>query len=234
MTRLCLFALCACAGAKPVPDAELKGVVREMLDAVAPGHWEVWDRYTDDAVLYTSENGQTMTKAELHADFGPLPKGYTGSLQTERFEIRVHGDTAIVVHHDHERMNVLGHAIEARYIGTDTYVRKGGAWKMVATQVHAVLADPPVGAVDRRRFDEYVGTYELAPEVRTAVTREGDRLFAERSGRPKQELLPEAEGVFFVAGAPRSRKIFVRGPDGKVSALADRRDGRDLVWRRQP
>jgi hypothetical protein len=38
--------------------------------------------------------------------------------------------------------------------------------------------------------------------------------------------------VLFVAGQPRSRKIFLRGPDGHVSGFVDRREGRDIPWTR--
>ena len=79
------------------------------------------------------------------------------------------------------------------------------------------LQDPaPATIVDRRGWDDYVGRYDLSPSVSFTVTREGDRLYGQRTGRPKQELLPETDTVFFNAGAPRTRKIFVRDAAGKV------------------
>ena len=38
--------------------------------------------------------------------------------------------------------------------------------------------------------------------------------------------------MFFTAGAPRTRKIFMRDAAGKVVRILDRRDGRDVVWTR--
>jgi hypothetical protein len=54
----------------------------------------------------------------------------------------------------------------------------------------------------------------------------------ERTGRPKQALLPESEMVFFTPGAPRTRKIFVLDATGRAARIIDRRDGRDIVWTR--
>ena len=120
----------------------------------------------------------------------------------------------------------------SHYHGTDTWLRKGGRWRLIASQMLVRLADPIPATVDPRSFDDYVGKYEISPTMTMQVTREGDKLFAERNGRPKQELLPETETVFFTPGAPRTRKIFARDGSGKVVKIFDRRDGRDLVWTR--
>ena len=242
MTRqmLLIFALLA-AIAPSVPaqstdtagvEKELRRMTGELMDAVAPGNWEVWDRYLDDAVLITDENGLTMTKSELHDSFKPLPPGYSGSIEITRFRLQLHGETAIALHEDFEHEDILGHKIEARYRITDTYMRKKGRWQMIASQVFVVPTDPAMASVDPKIYDAYAGIYQLTPAVTYTVAREGNKLFGQRSGHDKQELLPEGDTIFFVAGAPRSRKVFVKDESGKASELRDRRDGRDLVWTR--
>jgi len=64
------------------------------------------------------------------------------------------------------------------------------------------------------------------------IRREGDHLVVERAGREAQLLLPETGDVFFSPGRPRTRRIFMRAPDGRVSGFADRRESTDLVWTR--
>jgi len=66
------------------------------------------------------------------------------------------------------------------------------------------------------------------------VRPDGDHLVAERTGRAPQLLLPESGDVFFTPGHPRTRRIFLRAPDGGVVGFADRREGTDLVWTRAP
>jgi hypothetical protein len=34
-------------------------MTREMLDAIAPGHAEVWQRYTHDRLIHVDENGRS-------------------------------------------------------------------------------------------------------------------------------------------------------------------------------
>jgi len=214
-------------------EAELKKMTGELLSAVASGDWAVWDRYLDDSMIYTSEDGRTMTKAQLKEEIKPLPPGFSGTIEVESAEIHVYGDSAVVSHEDLERENVFDQKLVSHYHITDTWTRKDGRWRLVASQVLVRLQDPaPATIVDRRGWDDYVGRYDLSPSVSFTVTREGDRLYGQRTGRPKQELLPETDTVFFNAGAPRTRKIFVRDAAGKVVRIVDRRDGRDLLWTR--
>jgi hypothetical protein len=74
--------------------------------------------------------------------------------------------------------------------------------------------------------------YSLSPATRQTIRREGDHLVVERAGRKAQLLLPESGDVFFSPGRPRTRRIFMRAPHGRVSGFADRREGTDLVWTR--
>jgi hypothetical protein len=59
-------------------------------------------------------------------------------------------------------------------------------------------------------------------------------LQGERTGRPAQPLRVEASDVLFVPAQPRSRKVFLRGPDGRLTGFADRREGHDIIWTRVP
>jgi CubicO group peptidase (beta-lactamase class C family) len=51
--------------------------------------------------------------------------------------------------------------------------------------------------VDPKLFDGYVGQYQLAPNFILAITREGDKLFAQATGQPKVQIFPEGEREFF-------------------------------------
>jgi hypothetical protein len=222
----------ATAKADSAVAIELKHATQELMSAVAGGDWSVWDKYLDESIVYTAEDGRTLTKTKLRDEMKPLPPGFSGTISVENADVRQYGDAAVVSHEDLEHEDVFGQKIVARYRATDTWVRRGGRWRLVASQVLVRLQDPAPATVDPKTFDAYVGRYDLSPTVSYTVTREGDALFGTRSGRPKQPLLPETETVFFTPGAPRTRKIFVRDASGKVVRVVDRRDGRDLVWTR--
>jgi ketosteroid isomerase-like protein len=211
----------------------LKQQTQELFDAVTSGDARVWDRHLDANVIYLSEDGTRKTKADLLKEITPLPKGISGSIVVSAFEVRRHGDTVITTHNDLESENYFGHALKAEYRTTDTWIRTAQGWKLAASQVHAQLIDPPSIALPALKLDEYIGTYRLNADITYTIRRTGDALTGERSGRPTQTLSAEASDVFFVAGQPRSRKIFLRSADGRVTGFVDRREGRDVPWRRE-
>ena len=90
----------------------------------------------------------------------------------------------------------------------------------------------PTEGLSPTLLDAYVGTYELAPGVTYVVSREGDVLIGQRSGRPREELVAAGDATFFRKGTVRGEKIFVRDPSGRVTSMLDRRDNNDLVWKR--
>jgi len=212
----------------------LKQQTQELFDAVTAGDARVWDRYLDANAIYLSEDGVRKTKADLLKEITPLPKGISGSIVVSAFEVKRHGDTAITTHDALESENYFGHALKAEYRSTDTWVRTPQGWKLVASQVHAQLIDPPAITLAPATLDEYAGTYRLNGEITYTIRRNGTGLIGERTGRSAQTLSAEASDVFFVAGQPRSRKIFLRSTDGRVTGFVDRREGRDISWTRVP
>lgn len=231
---LLLAARAPAAADSTTDEAELRRIVKELGDAIAPGEWAVWDRYLDERVVYAAEDGRVLDRAALKAEFRPLPAGFVGTITPGSFLVRLHGDVAIVSHVDQEQETIHGQALAPKYLTTDTFRRTGGGWKLIARQVLAVPVDPPAIPLSRAKLAPLAGRYQLAPGVVMTVSVDGDHLVAEREGRPRQELRAETDTVFFVPGQPRTRKIFVRDGKGRVMELRDRREGHDLRWTRAP
>jgi hypothetical protein len=74
---------------------------------------------------------------------------------------------------------------------------------------HAVKIDPGV-------FDAYVGQYELASNFIITISKEGERLMGQATGRPKIELLPESNVKFFVKEY-NAEIEFVENSQGQVT-----------------
>ncbi|HET9626946.1 MAG TPA: DUF4440 domain-containing protein [Kofleriaceae bacterium] len=227
-------ASCAPTGVRAPADSApvLRQYTQEMLDAIAAGDRAPWDRYLDPAVLYVSEAGDVEDKPRLLAELVPLPAGITGHIELGRFEVRAHGDTAVVFHADEETEIYFGHELHAEYLNVATWRHTAAGWRVIAQQVYASLRDPPAIALPAAQLDDYVGTYALTDAIHYTIRRDGDHLIGQRDGRPAQPLLVEARDVLFVAGQPRSRKVFGRDAAGKVVQFADRREARDVVWPR--
>src|ERR1041385_4740006 len=217
------------ADESPITQDELVRRTQELFDAIVPGNQEPFKKYFADDAMFCDEKGRSMDKAALVKDIQPMPKGYSGTIKLVRPKSHIEGDVAILSYDLDETETIFGQNLTARYHQTDTWMRRGGKWQIVAGQVLRYYEDPAVGKADTSKFKDYVGTYRLGPERTMTVSTENGRLYEARSGRPREELIPEASDIFFRKGI-EGRTLFGHSDDGKVTTLIDRRNNEDVVW----
>lgn len=227
---LAIFSLSAHAN----DEETLRKITQELLDAVAPGRADVWNTYLDDTLIHVDENGIVRTKAELLKELVPLPAGLQGSIRIDTFKASVVGDVAVVAHEDQEQLDYFGQPLHSRFRSLDTWRRTNAGWRLIAEQTTAALKDPPAGSLTKQELCTYAGTYRLTDTIQYSVSCTDDALMFTRKDRPATKYLPEVRDVFFTAGQPRSRRIFLRDAQGKVVAFVDRREGEDVRWTKVP
>ena len=225
-------ALAATDDAKPVIQKQLQ----EMMDAILPGHAEVWNRYLDPACVYVEEDDTIKSKADMLKELTPLPRGIGGVIKVEILRFHQDGDVAVAVVREHEQEDFFGQALHpAEYLSTTTWRREEGTWKLITGQVLAEPIDPPAIWLAASRLKDYAGRYKLKDSSLVySITVDGPKLVGGRAGKAPVVLNAEITDVFFVAGQPRTRKIFQRDASGRVTGFVDRREGRDVVWSRLP
>jgi hypothetical protein len=81
-------------------------------------------------------------------------------------------------------------------------------------------------AVDPSVLDRHVGHYQLNARAIITVTREGDRLFAQRTGGAKFQLFAESEDEYFYQ-AIAAQITFVTDHDGRTTGLILHQTGRN-------
>jgi hypothetical protein len=224
---------------EPAPDdadgaviAELRENTQALLDAIAPGDVSVWRRLLDDRVLQTDENNAVRRKDQILAELKPLPAGLVGHLSISDFIVVRSGEVAVVSHEDDEYLDYHGQVIRSRFRMTDTWVHRAEGWKELASQVLAVLQDPPALPLEERRLRQYTGNYQLTPQIRGTFLCKGGELIFRRTGKPDRHFLAEVADVFFEPGEPRTRRIFKRNAGGHIIGFVDRREARDILWER--
>ena len=210
----------------------LPAIAQGMLDAIAPGDSAMWSRYLAPNGRYTDENGESRTARELVATIRPLPKGFSGGLCVANLRMTTESDVAVLSYDALEHETIFGQTLHTRYHMTDTYLKRDGRWRLLASQTSVLPSEHTAVRIEDAELKAYVGTYALDSTFTYAVTTDGARLYGQRGAGPVQALLPLGGDRFFVRGAPRAVKIFRRGAGDAVDAMIDRRDNNDLVWRR--
>ena len=230
-TLFFLAILTSCAKPHPITQQDLVRNTQELMDAVAAGNKSPWQKYFADDCMYFDEKGRSMNKAALLADVSPLPPGYSGNIKLVKAQSHITRDTAILSYDLDESETIFGQEMTARYHGTDTWMLRNGQWQIVAGQMLRYYEDPAPAKPDPTKFSDYLGTYELVPGNVQTISTDGHSLFAQRSGRPQNQLIAESPDLFFRKGI-EGRYLFRRSNTGKVDALIDRRNNEDLLWKK--
>jgi len=226
-----IFATALARGADvPITQDELVRRTQELYNAIVPGNQAPWKKYFADDCIFSDEKGRTLDKAKLIADITPMPAGYSGAIKIDNVQSRIIGDTGVLSYDANETETIFGQNLTARYHITDTWLQRGGEWKIIASQAHRYYEDPGIGKIDPKKLGDFIGIYELAPGQTRSVTAEGESLFVERKGK-KEQLFPETSDLFFRKGV-EGRVLFRYDDHSKIDALVDRRNNEDVVWRK--
>jgi hypothetical protein len=130
---------------------------------------------------------------------------------------------------------VFGQQFHVLYRFTNTFVRRDGAWKVMAMEDVTVPTTPPRLVVANLRLDDYPGVYRYGPERAYTIASDGRALsFTTRAGRPPTAMMPVARDVFMDDGDEKNLLIFHRDSSGAIDSLIERRKFNDLVLRREP
>lgn len=213
--------------------AELRQNTQALLDAIAPGEVSVWERLLDDRMIQTDENDIVRGKAQILAELRPLPAGLIGHLKIADFRVARREKVAIVSHEDDEYLDYHGQIIRSRFRMTDTWVQGSEGWRLLGSQVLAVLQDPPAQILPASLLRQYAGNYRMALEITGDFLVDADELIFRQPGRPDRHFRAEVKDVFFEPGKPRQRRIFTRNGRGEIIGFVDRREARDIVWKRE-
>jgi len=112
--------------------------------------------------------------------------------------------------------NVNGPAQE---IATDLHTIAEGGSVVLTSERNVVKIDP-------KKFDGYVGSYQLAPGFILNVSREGDRFMTRATGQGPVEIFPESDHDFF-AKVVNAQITFVTNSQGQATELILHQGGRD-------
>jgi len=216
----------------PGPEADaLHRLTIDRFDANARNDRAFYERLLLPAfMMQTPFTFPPLTKQQyLDGEFTPGRPGRPKSTITG-FQALVDGDRAVVRYEVAEPYPIGGsQPFETRSRRLDTYVRVGGAWRLLSMAIAETPAWPAVATIDPALYDAYAGVYRLSPTTSIVVTHTGGRLFAQVTGQERVELFPENATTFFDrTDSPLARTIFERGANGRVVAQIYRAQGQQL------
>jgi CubicO group peptidase (beta-lactamase class C family) len=107
----------------------------------------------------------------------------------------------------------------------------GNTGGIAALEKLGVKIEPKITEVSEETLTTYVGTYELAPTFKIAVTRNGKQLFAQATGQSQFELFAKTEREFYLK-IVAAQVIFNINNLGSVESLTLLQNGQSLVGKK--
>jgi hypothetical protein len=214
-------------------SAALHAKMQALMDALVPGDRTTWIATLDKRFLQIDENGTVSNYDQSIAQVTPLPKNVSGHIDVSEWKLTVFGDSAVSTHLDDEHENFHGQQLHALYRVTATWLKEAGDWKLVAMQTIALRQDPPAVPLSGALLQEYAGRYRAAPDYAYTITTRDGRLYGAVNDAKPTEIKAELTDVLFAPGQPRTRKIFTRDGQGRITGFLSRREERDVVFARE-
>jgi len=115
-------------------EQELIKLEKAWNEALVNHDWAFIDQILADDYLTTDSDGVVANKAQEMVILKTGEEAVT-SWDADDFKVRVYGDTAVVTYRWTYQGRIRGNASAAQERYTDTWVRRGGRWQVVA--VHA-------------------------------------------------------------------------------------------------
>ena len=117
-------------------ERELLKLQREWLDAYQKHDAAALERIEADDFTLTEADGQVTTKPEDVASIrNAKPPQPDDSFDAEDVQVRLYGDTAILMGRVILKYRNKGQMVVERYRYTDTYLKRRGRWRVVASQL---------------------------------------------------------------------------------------------------
>ena len=189
-----------------------------------------WARSVADDCVFSSDDGDLMTKAQMLENLRKRPAAYDHGVNRRDYVVRLYGNTAVVnyrvtVHEQFGDTNIIS---EQRH--TETNIKQNGSWLLIAEQWDNLPVNfrKPVAA-DPATYKDYVGQYEWRPgdDVENVFLKDG-RLWSELGG-DSSEYLPAGGDTFFLKEGDLGTFVFSRDDQGRVTGYTYHRiDGQEI------
>lgn len=131
-----VFAVSVARGQKPADGdivAEITRLEHEAVKADLANDRSFSDTYLADDFTAGTSLGNWDTKQSILKDFSEPQSNKTNKEEISDLKVRVYGNTAIATYKETYDLIYHGEHLARTIIGTDTWVKQGGAWKEVAS-----------------------------------------------------------------------------------------------------
>ena len=148
-------------------EQSLKSAEHQLADAFKNRDKETLARMLDEQFIFTDDEGKAINKNQ-YMD-GILKTIAVESYTLDDMTVRVFGDTGVVVGRWTGKLTIAGKTSDVAFRYTDTFVKKLGSWRAVASQITRIRGQEMTTESGLKYIDLVIGTGE-SPKAGQIVT----------------------------------------------------------------
>jgi ketosteroid isomerase-like protein len=148
-------------------EQSLKAAEQQLADAFKNRDKETLSRMLDEQFIFTDDEGKAVNKNQ-YMD-GILKTIQVESYTLDDMTVRVFGDTGVVVGRWSGKLTIAGKTSDVAFRYTDTFVKKLGTWRAVASQITRIRGQEMTTESGLKYIDLVIGTGE-SPKPGQTVT----------------------------------------------------------------
>ena len=203
---------------------------QQLVNGIAAGDTSAWNLYLDDSCLITNESGSVKTKQEFIKGIGVPPSYYKVSETIANPIFKLHTNVIVFCYTADLLLEAFGQKRLTEICQTDTWIKKNNHWSLISS---AALDKPNFAEAQKVLapiINEITGVYQINETLGYRVFQDSAKLYIQRFGGKKNELICESDYVFYLVGSPLSRYIFIHNNESKIVQLKVRRAGEGFIF----
>ena len=203
---------------------------QQLVNGIAVGDTTAWNSYLDDSCLITNENGSVKTKQEFIKGIGVPPSYYKVSETIVNPIFRFHPNVIVFSYTADLLLEAFGQKRLTEICQTDTWIKKNNHWLLISSEALDKPNFPEAQKIIPPIINEITGVYQLSEMLGYRVLLDSAKLYIQRFGGKKNELICESDYVFYLVENPLLRYVFVHDYDNRIIQLKVNRSGGGFVF----
>jgi ketosteroid isomerase-like protein len=118
-------------------EKQVASLSKQFREADLKGDTEAMDALLSDDWVVIEPDGNLVSKAQNARNFKDGSVAFE-AMDPSEVKVRVYGDAAVVTSRVHVKLKVKGEKVDTHVRVTEVYVRQGGKWQCVSTQVTSI------------------------------------------------------------------------------------------------
>ena len=203
---------------------------QQLINGIATGDTTAWNLYLDDSCLVTGENGLVKTKQEFIKGIGVPPAYYKVSEKIVNPIFKFYANVIVFCYIADLRLEAFGQNRVTEICQTDTWIKNNNHWRLISS----AAMDKPNFSVAQNVLpsimQKITGVYQVNDSSGYRIFQDSSKLFIQRFGGKKNELICESDYVFYLIANPLLRYIFVHDDNNKIIQLKVNRSGEGFIF----